>query len=44
MENKYDQLIELMSSLIDNSDSVWADIRKEIDRFWDALNNSHSDK
>jgi hypothetical protein len=36
--------IELMSSLIDNSDSVWAEIRKEIDLFWDVLDNSHSDK
>lgn len=36
--------IELMSSLIDNSDSVWDEIRKEIDRFWDSLDNSHSVK
>ncbi len=33
-----------MNSLIDNSDSLWDEIKKAIERFWDSLENAHSVK
>jgi hypothetical protein len=34
--------IELMNSLINNVDSLWEEIKKTIDRFWDSFENLSS--